>query len=71
MHDGRMYPPQMDHAYPVKDRPGFTRFRSKGHNTLIGQDGTIEIQDRVGGLIHAKPGCGSEQTKTSGEPGKD
>ena len=43
--DGRMYPPQLDSARSVKGFPGVTRYRSRSHNTYLGNNGAIEIQD--------------------------
>jgi hypothetical protein len=34
-----------------------TRYRSRGHNTLIGDNGAIEIRSIAGSLILFKPGA--------------
>ena len=41
--DGRIYPPQMDSMYVVPGHPQVRRFRSLGHNTYIGMNGSMEI----------------------------
>jgi hypothetical protein len=55
--DGRMYPPQSDNLKAVPSRSDVRRFRSKSHNTLIGDNGAIEIRDLSGRAIFAKAGA--------------
>jgi hypothetical protein len=55
--DGRMYPPQMDSLRSVQGRSDVRRFRSKAHNTLIGDNGAIEIRDLSSRPILTKPGA--------------
>jgi hypothetical protein len=55
--DGRMDPPQMDSLRAVPDRSDVRRFRSKPHNTLIGDNGAIEIRDLSGRPLLTKPGA--------------
>lgn len=58
--DGRMYPPQTDSARLVAGRAGVTRYRSRGHNTLIGQNGSIRIERLAGNAIFEKRGRNGE-----------
>jgi hypothetical protein len=55
--DGRMYPPQMDNRRDVPDHPQVQRLRSKGHNTFMGTNGSLEIQVADSGeILLTKPG---------------
>lgn len=54
--DGRMYPPQSDQARDVTDHPDLVRYRSRGHNTLVRDNGAIEIRDLQGDILLSKPG---------------
>lgn len=53
--DGRMYPPQDDSARD--ERPGVTRYRSRGHSTFVGVNGAIEIKSKRGTVLLDKPGA--------------
>jgi len=55
---GRMYPPQPDSERPdLLGRAAVRRYRSQGHNTLIGDNGAIEIQRLDDHVEFTKPGC--------------
>jgi len=54
--DGRMYPPQGDHAREVDGRPDLIRYRSRGHNTYVRDNGAIEIRDLHGRILLSKTG---------------
>ena len=61
LNDGRMYPPLPDSKRAVPDRTDVTRYRSKGHSTLIGENGAIRIIDHgPGGVVFDKPGADGE-----------
>jgi hypothetical protein len=54
--DGRIYPPQLDSMYAVPAHPGVKRFRSLGHNTYIGVNGSVEVVSLHGTVELTKPG---------------
>jgi hypothetical protein len=54
--DGRMYPPQPDSARTEGEAEGITRYRSAHHNTWIGEDGAIRIDEVKGPCVINKPG---------------
>lgn len=53
--DGRLYPPLDDMARP--HGPNVTRYRNRGHNTYVGNNGSIEIKTLPGTIIFEKPGA--------------
>jgi hypothetical protein len=58
LNDGRMYPRQPDSKKSVPGRSDLTRYRSKGHSTLIGANGGIPIIDHAtGDVVFDKPGA--------------
>ncbi|AGA28943.1 hypothetical protein [Singulisphaera acidiphila] len=61
MVDGRMYPPQMDSVRGVEGRDDVMRFRSRGHNTLVGTNGSIAIQLLSGQVIFTKAGADGKE----------
>ena len=55
--DGRLYPPLPDSRRPVPGYPDVTRWRSKGHNTYIRENGAMEIVTvREGEIVFRAPG---------------
>jgi hypothetical protein len=60
--DGRMYPPREDNRREVSDRPSLRRYRSAKHNTFIGLNGSIRIQDLDGKVMLDKPGQDGRKT---------
>jgi hypothetical protein len=58
LNDGRMYPPQPDSKKADPGRTGATRYRSRGHSTVIGDNGAIQIIDHCSGKpVFDKPGA--------------
>ncbi len=49
--DGRLYPPFPDSRRPVPGRTDVVRWRSKGHNTYIRNNGAIQISRVPDGAI--------------------
>jgi hypothetical protein len=58
LNDGRMYPPQFDSKKADPRRTGSSRYRNRGHSTVIGDNGAIQIIDhRSGKPVFDKPGA--------------
>jgi len=55
--DGRMYPPQDDSIREVPGHARVLRLRSVGHHTFLGDNGSIEIQDRKRKVVFRKAGA--------------
>ena len=55
--DGRLYPPQLDSIRSVPDIPSAKCYRSKGHDSIIGPNGAIEIRTRAGEVLFTKAGA--------------
>jgi hypothetical protein len=55
--DGRIYPPQRDSERPLEDHANIRMFRSRSHRTLIGANGSIEIQATNGSVVFSKTGA--------------
>ncbi len=60
--DGRLYPPSQKYGRPFPQHPRVQRLRQVGHNTLIGDNGSVEIravaEDPLeGDLLFSKPGA--------------
>ena len=64
--DGRMYPPQSDAERDIPELPGWRRYRNKGHNTLIGPMGQIEINDLDGNCLIRKSGLNEPEVGYNG-----
>jgi hypothetical protein len=66
--DGRIYPPQNDNQRFVKGRPDLMRYKSKGHNTFIRDNGAITIALKNGTIVFEKPGADGQGTRWGVRP---
>lgn len=55
--NGRLYPPQADSQVKCPERRWLKKFRSKGHYTYIGANGSIRIETVGGELMLDKAGA--------------
>jgi hypothetical protein len=56
--DGRLYPPLWDNTRRDPSRPRVWRLRSRGHVTMIGDNGSIAIEDIASGsIVYEKAGA--------------
>lgn len=55
--DDRLYPPQLDSERAFSGHPKVRRFRSLQHNTLIGENGSIEIRTLANEVVFSKVGA--------------
>ncbi len=69
VNDGRMDPPRSDSKRAVLGRAHVSRYRSKGHSTLIGDNGAIQIIDHASGdVVLDKPGADGEAIGQGARP---
>ena len=64
--DGRLYPPQLDSEKAFPSHPRVRRFRHRNHNTLIGENGSIQIRKAArrpldGEVVFSKPGADGKE----------
>jgi hypothetical protein len=59
--DGRMYPPQPDSLRQVDGHPELRKYRNRNHYTIIGDDGSIQIE-KGGQCLLIKPGQTRKRT---------
>jgi hypothetical protein len=60
--DGRLYPPQEDRRVKCPERPSLRKYRSIGHFTFFGTNGSIRIETFEGKVILDKPGQDGRKT---------
>ncbi|MBX3303000.1 MAG: hypothetical protein KF899_01180 [Parvibaculum sp.] len=61
--DGRLYPPRPDSRRDVSGRSDVVRYRSRGHNTWIGENGAIHIRDLKNKVFLDKPGMNGKRVE--------
>jgi hypothetical protein len=65
--DGRMYPPQADSLVKNPENPDVRKYRSKGHSTYVGANGSLRIETLDAEILIDKPG---QDGRTTHQPAK-
>jgi hypothetical protein len=65
--DGRMYPPTEANRRALSSLPFVRRYRSARHNTFIGANGSIRIEDIDGNILLDKAGSDGRKVPTKSE----
>jgi hypothetical protein len=69
LNDGRMYPPRADNRRTIPGRTDVLRYRNRGHNTLIGDNGAIQIQAvETNEIVLDKPGADGRAIVRGAQP---
>jgi hypothetical protein len=61
--DGRMYPPQEGSRRQIQGTAFLWQYRSVGHQTFIGENGSIRIETLNGKMLLDKPGADGRKTR--------
>ncbi|MBI3270244.1 MAG: hypothetical protein HYZ53_14635 [Planctomycetes bacterium] len=64
--DGRLYPPRLDSERRLSGHPNVRRFRHVGHNTLIRENGAIQIR-----VANSEPLAGEVLFSKGGADGRE
>jgi len=57
----RLFPPRPDNRRSVPNHSKIARYRSRGHNTFIGENGAIEIRTLKGDVEFTKKGADGKE----------
>jgi len=66
--DGRMYPPQADSLVKNPENPDVRKYRSKGHYTNVGPNGSLRIETLDAEILIDKPGQNGRTTHQPAKP---